>query len=180
MKAVLRLLTAGVLACGLGACAMAPKEPPIIASKQSPVALRAMQIRAFDTTDKRKTVQAVIAALQDLGYTIVKVDYATGTLTAAKFERLRMTIAVYPHGQNQFSVRANALVVMPGAMTQVDDPEFYQKYFFEPLAQSMFLAAVAVEDDPAAPSPPVLKETEITGDGGATKPTATKPQGSGT
>jgi hypothetical protein len=135
-------------------------------SKQSPVALRAMQIRAFDTVDKRKVTQAVIATLQDLGYTVEKIDYDSGTISAAKLIQLRLTAAIYPHGANQMSVRANAMVKLPQASSQVDDPTFYQKLFFEPLSQAMFLTASQVEDDPAAPSAAALSTSA------APKPTA--------
>lgn len=163
-----------VLFCGIVAACQPPPPPPPTMSAQSPVALRAMQIRAFDTTDKRKVVQAVIAALQDLGYGIAKVDYGSGTITAAKLARLRLTAVVYPHGQRQYSVRANAMVVMPGASaTQVDDPEFYQQYFFVPLEKAMFLAAQRVDDDPTAPTPAMLTEAELSPKAGE----AAKPKG---
>nr|WP_294555037.1 hypothetical protein [uncultured Rhodopila sp.] len=143
-------LGAGLMACG------APAEPPPVLSKQSPVALRAMQIRAFDTTSKRRMTRAVIAALQDLGYTVEKIDYSSGTISAAKLDALRMTVVIYPHGQNQTSVRANAIVRMPDrAASQVDDPGFYQKLFFEPLSKAVFLTALETEDDASAPPPPL-------------------------
>lgn len=145
-----RFLSVMVLMSCLAACAV-PAPPPAIMSTQSPVALRAMQIRAFDTTNKRKVTQAVIATLQDLGYTVEKIDYASGTISAAKLIQLRLTASVYPHGTNQMSVRANAMVKLPQASSQVDDPAFYQKLFFEPLSQALFLTALQVEEDPTAP-----------------------------
>lgn len=154
------------LGASLSACGTAGGEPPPILSKQSPVALRAMQIRAFDTASKRRMTQAVIAALQDLGYSVEKIDYASGTISAAKLEALRLTVVIYPHGPTQMSVRANAIVKVATASTQVDDPAFYQKLFFEPLSKAVFLAALQTEDDataPAAPLPP-------------TPPLAAKPQ----
>src|SRR5689334_13589198 len=135
-----RTFATSVVLLGLVGCATAQKgEPPPILSKQSPVALRAMQIRAFDTTSKRRLTQAVIATTQDLGYTVEKIDYASGTISAAKLDALRLTVVIYPHGASQLSVRANAVVKMPGALasTQVDDPGFYQKLFFEPLSKAV-------------------------------------------
>src|SRR5258707_11570134 len=99
-----KLVSTAVLLClgaSLNACATAGGEPPPILSKQSPVALRAMQIRAFETASKRRMTQAVIAALQDLGYTVEKIDYASGTISAAKLEALRLTVVIYPHGPSQ-------------------------------------------------------------------------------
>jgi hypothetical protein len=156
---IARTLSVGALllciGASLGACATAGGDPPPILSKQSPVALRAMQIRAFDTASKRRMTQAVIAALQDLGYTVEKIDYASGTISAAKLEALRLTVVIYPHGQTQMSVRANAIVKVATASTQVDDPAFYQKLFFEPLSRAVFLAALQTEDDAPAPPPPL-------------------------
>jgi hypothetical protein len=142
------------LGASLSACATSGEAPPIL-SKQSPVALRAMQIRAFDTASKRRMTRAVIATLQDLGYTVEKIDYASGTISAAKLEALRLTVVVYPHGPTQMSVRANAIVKAATASTQVDDPGFYQKLFFEPLSKAIFLTALETEDDAGAPPPPL-------------------------
>jgi hypothetical protein len=122
------------------------------------VALRAMQIRSFDTANKRRMTQAVIATLQDLGYTVEKIDYASGTISAAKLEALRLTVVIYPHASGQMSVRANAIVRMAKASTQVDDPAFYQKLFFEPLSRAVSLAALQTEDDETAPLPPLPLE----------------------
>jgi hypothetical protein len=147
------------LAGSLSGCATGAEPPPIL-SKQSPLALRAMQIRTFETSSKRRMIQSVIAALQDLGYTVEKIDYASGTISAAKLETLRLSIAVYPRSASQISVRANAIVKMAMRSTQVDDPGFYQKLFFEPLAKAVFLTPVQTEDDAGAPPalfpPPLL------------------------
>lgn len=147
-----------VLMLGMLAACTAPKPPPPLLSKQSPVALRAMQIRAFDTTDKRRIVQAVIATLQDLGYSVEKIDYGSGTISAAKLVSLRLTAVVYPHGPSQMSVRANAMVQTGTVSTQVDDPKFYQELFFVPLSHALFLAAQPVADDPQAPPPAMPPE----------------------
>lgn len=162
-----RTLSAGALllciCASLSACATPGGEPPPILSKQSPVALRAMQIRAFDTPSKRRMTQAVIAALQDLGYTVEKIDYASGTISAAKLEALRLTVVIYPHGTTQMSVRANAIVSEAAASTQVDDPVFYQKLFFEPLSRAVFLTALQTEDDATAPPPPLPPASPLAG-----------------
>lgn len=154
-KATVRFILLFIGLTALGACAQVPAEPPPVLSKLSPVALRAMQIRSFDTASRRRMTQATIAALQDLGYTVEKIDYASGTISAGKLDALRLTVVIYPHGEEQFSVRANAMVKLSSASTQVDDPIFYQKLFFEPLSKSLFLAAVPSVDDPAAPPSPL-------------------------
>jgi hypothetical protein len=147
-----RLVSFGVVVALLAACTPPPPPPPIL-SKQAPVALRAMQIRTFETANKRWLVQAVIATMQDLGYTVEKIDYASGTISAAKLIQLRLTAVVYPHGPAQMSVRANAMVKLGAASSQVDDPIFYQTLFFEPLSKALFLAPLLVDDDPSAPPP---------------------------
>lgn len=134
---------------GLAAC-QHPQQPPVITSTKSPVELRAMESRAFDTKDRSKTLRAVIATLQDLGYSIEKVEPEAGTVSAIKLSALRLTASVYPRGDSQLMVRANAEIkVMPTSQQahQVDDPAFYQQMFFEPLAKALFLTALQVEDD---------------------------------
>ena len=117
-----------------------------VLSTKSPVELRAIQARAFDMSDRNKALRAVIATLQDLGYNIDKVEAGAGTVTATKLGRLHITATVYARGETRIIVRANALVQMPNQESQVDDPVFYQQFFFEPLAKAMFLAALEVQD----------------------------------
>ena len=59
------------------------------------VQLRQIQSRAFDTTDKAKTLRTVIAVLQDLGFVIDKADLELGTVTATKLDgyALRMSVS---------------------------------------------------------------------------------------
>lgn len=142
-----------VLAIGVAGCATTGQPQEVLLSKKSPVELRVMESRAFDTTDKVGTLRAAIAALQDLGYTIVKVEPAAGTITANKLGFLVLTASVYPRGDKQLIVRANAIVAFANQRSQVDAPEFYQKLFFEPLAKAMFLKALEVEDAPDAKPP---------------------------
>jgi hypothetical protein len=136
----------------------------IAMSTKPALELRAMQSRAFETTDRYKTVRAVVSTLQDLGYTIEKVETGAGTVTATKLSILRLSASVYPRNTAQMIVRANAVVQpqqqQPHMLNQVDDPEFYLKYFFEPLAKAMFLSALQIEDgDPEVP-PPVQKTSQ--------------------
>lgn len=150
LKITRRILAITIL-LGLAAC-QTTNQPKVILSTKSAVELRAMQSRAFDTPDGRKTLRAVLATLQDLGYTIDKVEPAAGSVSATKLSFLRLSTSVYPRGETQTLVRANAFVkTSPQAVdNQVDDPEFYQKYFFDPLAKALFLSALQVEDPPEA------------------------------
>jgi hypothetical protein len=153
-RVILRSAAVVGFCVSLAACQTAPRDE-IILSKKSPVELRVMQSRVFDTDDRKKTLRAAIAMLQDLGYTIDKVEPAAGTVSATKLATLRVTITVYPRGEKQTVVRANALVKIANVrQNQVDDPAFYQQRIFEPMAKAMFLTALQVEDKKSAgPAP---------------------------
>jgi len=106
------------------------------------VQLRQIQSRAFDTTDKAKTLRTVIAVLQDLGFVIDKADLELGTVTATKWDgyALRMSVSVRPRGTTQLMVRANGQYQEEA----VTDPAPYQS-FFNSLAKGMFLTAQNVD-----------------------------------
>jgi hypothetical protein len=114
----------------------------LLKSGQSQVQTRSIQTRAFDTTDKNKTLRTVIATLQDLGFVVDKADDVLGSVSATKLDgyRLRMTVTVRPRGQTQLLVRANAQY----NVTEVEDPQIYQD-FFTSLGKSMFLTAHNVD-----------------------------------
>ncbi len=121
------------------ACAT-PNEQLLGAEEQ--VKLRSMQSRAFDTTDKKKTLRTVIATMQDLGFVIDKADETLGTDSGTKLDgySLRLTVSVRPKGESQLVVRANAQF----NITAVEDPAPYQN-FFTSLEKAMFLTAHAIE-----------------------------------
>jgi len=146
---VMSLAALGAVALILAACQTQPKD--VILSQKGAVELRAMQGRMFETGDRAKTIRTVIATLQDLGYGIEKVEAGAGTVSARKLHALQMTVSVFPRGDKQMIVRANAVVSTETESSQVDAPEFYQQLFFEPLSKAMFLAANQ-EDHVAAPS----------------------------
>jgi len=106
------------------------------------VQLRQIQSRAFDTTDKAKTLRTVIAVLQDLGFVIDKADLELGTVTATKLDgyALRMSVSVRPRGTTQLMVRANGQYQEEA----VTDPAPYQS-FFNSLAKGMFLTAQNID-----------------------------------
>jgi len=114
----------------------------VLDSDTSVVQLRSFQQRAFDTTDKEKTLRTVIATLQDLGFVVDKADATLGTVSATKLSRyeLRMTVTVRPRGETQLIVRANAQYMERAVV----DPLPYQD-FFAALEKSMFLAAQEVD-----------------------------------
>jgi hypothetical protein len=114
----------------------------ILATSQSAVQLRSYQSRAFDTTDRAKTLRTVIATLQDLNFVIDKADATLGTVTATKLDKyaLRITVTVRERGTTQILVRANAQYQAQA----VEDPKPYQT-FFEALQKAMFLTAHEVD-----------------------------------
>lgn len=135
------LFRSGLVLTGfLTACQAAPKDEPLL-SKKSPLEMRAIQSRAFETTDSNAMLRAVIATMQDLGYSIEKVEASAGTVTATKLAVLKMSASSYPHGSTQTIVRANALIKVGLRLQQVDAPEFYEKDFFDPLAKTVALQA---------------------------------------
>jgi hypothetical protein len=129
----------------IGALAMAgcvPSTRPVLETGRSAVALRSFQQRAFDTTDKEKTLRTVISTLQDLGFVVDKADLELGTVSATKLAgyQLRITVSVRPRGSTQMLVRANAQY----RDRAIEDPQPYQD-FFVALEKSMFLTAQQVD-----------------------------------
>jgi len=113
-----------VLALFFTGCATTQQR--LLDSEFSQVQLRSIQTRAFDTTDKEKTLRTVMSTLQDLGFVLDKADATLGTVSATKLKgyALRMTVTVRPRGETQLLVRANIQYnVQP-----VTDPEPYQQF----------------------------------------------------
>ena len=121
----------------LGACASTSTRH-VLGTGSSQVALRSIQTRAVDTTQREDTLRTVIATLQDLGFVIDKADDVLGTVSATKLDgyRLRMTVTVRLRGETQLLVRASAQFKLEA----VEDPEPYQQ-FFVALEKAMFLTA---------------------------------------
>lgn len=124
----------------LGGCYSSANS--VLDTKASQVQVRSYQSRAFDTTDKNRTIRSVVATLQDLDFVISKADEAVGTVTATKYSRntpLQMTVDVRPRNQNQLVVRANAQYVIK----PVEDPIAYQD-FCNALSKAIFLDAYEI------------------------------------
>ena len=140
MKRACWLLLVLVNIIALAGCA--PSTKAIMETDQSAVELRSFQQRAFDTTDKEKTLRSVIATLQDLSFVVDKADLDLGTVSATKLAgyQLRITVTVRPRGATQMLVRANAQYLDKA----VEDPKPYQD-FFVALEKSMFLTAQQVD-----------------------------------
>ena len=110
----------------------------VLAASESQLALRQIQTRAFDTTDRERMLRTIIATLQDLSFVVDKADATLGSVSSTKLDgyQLRMTVTVRPRGETQLLVRANAQY----NLNAVEDPEPYQQ-FFAALEKSAFLAA---------------------------------------
>ena len=123
-------------------CGCATTQERLLDSDTSQVQLRSIQTRAFDTTDREKTLRTVMATLQDLGFVIDQADATLGTVTATKLNRyaLRATVSIRPRGETQTLVRVNCQY----EDKPVTDPVPYQR-FFTSLEKGMFLAAQQVD-----------------------------------
>lgn len=135
-------LTCTVTLCLLSVAGCASSRSQVLASEESQVKLRAMQSRAFDTTDTNHMLRTVMATLQDLGFIVDSADEKLGTVTATKLDgyALRMTVSVRSRGTKQLLVRASAQY----NTSAVEEPEPYQQ-FFAALSKSLFLAAQQVD-----------------------------------
>jgi len=135
------LLFAPLIMVALAACQTDSRQQ-VLATTKSQVELRSFQTRAFDTTDREKTLRTIIATLQDLSFVVDKADALLGTVSATKLDgyQLRMTVTVRPRGETQILVRANAQY----NIHPIEEPEPYQQ-FFAALERAMFLAAHEVD-----------------------------------
>jgi hypothetical protein len=79
------LLTAGCVSYGMRHEIQGDSRDQIWLSEQSQVKVRNAQSRVFDTTDRRKMIEAIVATLQDLGFQIGVLDETLGIITGKKF-----------------------------------------------------------------------------------------------
>ena len=141
-KNLAKPVAVSLLALSLLTACQTNSRDQALQTSESQVALRSMQSRAFDTTDKAKTLRTIIATLQDLGFVIDKADATLGTVSGTKLNgySMRMTVSVRDRGTTQTIVRANAQY----NITAIEDPQPYQQ-FFTALEKAMFLTAQQVD-----------------------------------
>lgn len=138
----IRNASAGLLVLLLLAIGCQTSQQELLKTDKGQVELRRMQTRAFDTTDREKTLRTVIATLQDLGFVVDKADATLGSVTATKLKgyNLIMTVTVRPRGEKQLLVRSSAQFNIQA----VSDPQPYQD-FFTSFSKAMFLEAHQVD-----------------------------------
>ena len=134
--------SAGFLIVLLLASGCQSSQQELLKTDTGQVELRRMQTRAFDTTDREKTLRTVIATLQDLGFVVDKADATLGSVTATKLKgyNLIMTVTVRPRNEKQLLVRASAQFNIQA----VSDPQPYQD-FFTSFSKAIFLEAHQVD-----------------------------------
>lgn len=123
-------------------CATSARDQ-VLQADLSQVALRSMQTRAFDTTDKKLMMRSVINTLQDLDFLIQDSSLDLGTVTGQKFSGItvvKISVLVKERNTKQLSVRANAQF----GLKAIEDPKIYQD-FFASLEKSIFLTAQQVD-----------------------------------
>lgn len=114
----------------------------IVAAQEDQLKQRSIQSRLFDTTDKVRTLRAVMATLQDLGFVINKADDFLGSVSAIKLDHyaVRIEVNVRSYGETQMHVRADARY----NSRAIEDPEPYQQ-FFTALEKAISLTAHNLE-----------------------------------
>jgi hypothetical protein len=122
------------------ACASPPQPPThLLAPDSQQAALRAMQTRRFDVSDRQQAMRGVIAALQDLGFIIERANEPLGLVTAERFAEpqyadvVSVTVTVRPLLEGDTEIRANAIY----NNKPIDDPKVYQN-FFATLERALF------------------------------------------
>jgi len=106
----------------------ATNQQQILAANQSQVALRSIQSRAFDTTDKKLMLRSVINTMQDLDFLIQDSSLDLGTVTGQKYSGMivvKMSVMVKERNAKQLLVRAN----VEYGIKAVEDPKTYQDFF---------------------------------------------------
>ena len=143
-----RTISAGLLSVLISGIALtvsgcASSRDQVLKAEMSQVALRSMQSRAFDTTDKKLMMRSVLNTMQDLDFLIQDSSLDLGTVTGQKFSGynvVKMSVIVKERNSKQLTVRANAQF----GLKPLEDPKIYQD-FFEALEKSIFLTAQQVD-----------------------------------
>jgi hypothetical protein len=127
------LLATCLVAVGISGCVSTPFD---VAGNSPALEMRSIQTREYESLDKTMAMRAVVATLQDLGFTIDQADIGVGVITGTRLEvmDMRMTITVAPKAAEWVSVRANARV----GEKSITEAATYQD-FFVALDKAVFL-----------------------------------------
>ncbi len=101
------LFTQGCVA-PLGSDIQWDSKDQILLSESSQVKMRAIQTRVFDTTDRKKILQAVISTLQDLYFDIDVMDESLGLISAKKLYR---TDSAWENHPTYYTYKTDKLVI---------------------------------------------------------------------
>lgn len=123
----------------LSGCTLSTPTDVMDASNGTQLQKRSYQSRMFETADKENVIRAIVATLQDMGYTISQSDMSIGTVSAYS-GNVKLTISVRPRGESRMVVRASAT----SDYKPISDPVWYQN-FFSMLSKSLYLAANEVD-----------------------------------
>jgi len=134
------LLAAGTLFV-LGGCVGSP--PPtqdLLSMTEEQMKLRSFQTRDVEASSRKQAIQGVLAALQNLGFIVERVNEPLGLVTGARFAEPRytdvvgITVTIQEREKGRMTIRANAIF----NNAPIEDPEVYQN-FFATLERSMFV-----------------------------------------
>jgi hypothetical protein len=144
-----KLTILGGILCGALCLAGCYTNPAVaVFDTGSQLQVRSYQTRAFETADREKTLRAIIATMQDLGFVIDKADATLGSVSGTKLAsyELRMTATVRPRGTTQLLVRVSAQgkPKPTAAAKPIEDPGPYRD-FFAALSKSLFLEGQQVD-----------------------------------
>jgi hypothetical protein len=128
-------------------------DPPGMRLRQSGMSaakLATMQERVFDSADRDMLLRQAAVTLLSLGYVIEDVRPGKAALRVSKGSLMRGIVTIEPRSAARFIVRFDAYALDDPAligratMDQVDDPAFYQQFFFAPLSKTLGLSASPV------------------------------------
>lgn len=134
------LLAAGLLVVLAGCAGAPPPTQDLLSTTEEQMKLRSFQTRDVEAPSRRQAIQGVLAALQDLGFIVERVNEPLGLVTGARFAEPRytdvvgITVTIQERAQGRMTIRANAIF----NNVPIEDPAVYQN-FFATLERAMFV-----------------------------------------
>jgi hypothetical protein len=111
----------------------------LLSLPENQMKIRQAQTRTFDMKNQNQVLRGVIAALQDMGYIIERINNTMGFVTAGKLDSkgsgvIELTVIVQAAANQHTEIRVNAL----HNTKAIEDPEVYQR-FFTIVERSLFM-----------------------------------------